>query len=339
MKKLFALALALVMALSLTACNVNIGDRTNTPAANTDTPGTLTPTAGTETPGASLSSCFPSDRITLPSGAHVIEVFNDFADKGDGDECWETTVLTLTLTMTRDEAVTAFTPMLNSGDVDQFVAGDLSTTNIPLEVRGAYPDVQSSVELFAKYPYTDGGIGTIKATFFTKEDGQTIVIAYIEVRYNGKPSAGPNSPPVPADTPSGDTPAPEPYALNVKSGQVIYLGMSRDAAEAVLGAPVEDGYGGKIVYEGLILAYRGDTVVYILIDDARWNCNGIVELDMPTQEAVEKLGMTFEDGCTAYTLKYPDNGSEDYEASLTLFVGDTVSGIIMADRQYGLTMQ
>lgn len=142
----------------------------------------------------------------------------------------------------------------------------------------------------------------------------------------------------------------EPFAVKVKTEGTLHLGMSRDEAEAVAGTPVEERILNQWVYEGVILAYRDDTLVSILIDDERWNANGAVALGMPVEEAVKVLGMTFEDGSKAYTLRYFADGEEaqiypgkepergkDYITMLTLYVNGTVKGIIMAERQYALT--
>lgn len=142
----------------------------------------------------------------------------------------------------------------------------------------------------------------------------------------------------------------EPFAVKVKTGKTLRLGMSREAAEAVAGAPLEEGILNQWVYEGVILAYRDDTLVYILIDDERWNANGVIYLGMSSEEAVEMLGMTFEEGSKAYSLMYFAGGEKkqlypsqapardkDYMAMLTLYVNGTVEGIIMAERQYALT--
>lgn len=167
------------------------------------------------------------------------------------------------------------------------------------------------------------------------------------------PANGKTEAPAPESTapPSPSTP-PEPFALKVKTGETIHLGMSRDEAEAVAGAPLEEGMLNQWVYEGVILAYRDDTLVYILLDDERWNVGGAVALGMPTEEALEILDMAFEEENKSYSLGYfaggekkrlhpnpTHEGNGDYETMLTLFTNGTVKGIIMAEKQYALTMR
>lgn len=71
---------------------------------------------------------------------------------------------------------------------------------------------------------------------------------------------------------------------------------------------------------------------------------------MPTGEAAGKLGMTFEDGYRTYPLCYSNGGDrlsldpsetpKDYATTLTLYLsGGVVHGIILCEKQYGLTGQ
>ena len=148
-----------------------------------------------------------------------------------------------------------------------------------------------------------------------------------------------------------------PFARNVATGEIVYLGMERAEAEAITGAPLEEGLFGKnkYVYEGITLAFRDDLVVYIEIpyEEPRWAANGVATPFMPTDQALEALGMFSETEITPFRLLYFDDGSRaqwdrnmaqkglvDYQWELTLW-GDsqTIGMIEMGDRQYLMTRQ
>ena len=147
-----------------------------------------------------------------------------------------------------------------------------------------------------------------------------------------------------------------PFAQNVETGEILYLGMSKEEADAITGTPVEENRFRQMVYEGVTLQYRDGLVVYIELhdDDPRWAANGAVTPDMPTKEALEALGMPFEPGNDPYNILYfedgtqtmldrnppPDDSRKDYLWCLTFFAdSDTVGMIKMGDKQYLTTMK
>ena len=164
-----------------------------------------------------------------------------------------------------------------------------------------------------------------------------------------------------------------PFARNIATGEIIYLGMEKAEAEAITGAPVEGGRPGlpmknKYDYDGVSLAFRDDIVVFIEIpyedpywanDELmpskalRWAANGVVTPFMATDQALEALGMSSEAGNPPYRLLYFDDGTraqfdrnmaqegrKDYPWEITLH-GDsqTIGAIWMGDRQYMMTFQ
>jgi len=148
-----------------------------------------------------------------------------------------------------------------------------------------------------------------------------------------------------------------PFAWNIETGKIIYLGMDKAEAEAIMGAPLVEDKGGKNTYqyEGITLAFRDDFVVYIMIHvkEPLWAANGVVTPFMPTDQAIEALGMTIQAENRSYALLYfddgvqtqwdPDTGGEgllDYQWVLMLYAGsETVGRIMMGDRQHLTTMQ
>ena len=133
--------------------------------------------------------------------------------------------------------------------------------------------------------------------------------------------------------------------------------MDQAEAEAITGAPLEEGRFGKnkYVYDGITLAFRDDLVVYIEIpyEEPLWAANGLVTPFMPTDQALEALGMSSETANAPYRLIYFDDGAraqwdhnmaleglKDYPWEITLS-GDsqTVGMIVMGDRQYLMTYQ
>ena len=163
---------------------------------------------------------------------------------------------------------------------------------------------------------------------------------------------------VQAASPEADPPSmPDvPFAQNVETGEILYLGMSKEEADAITGTPVEENWFRQMVYEGVTLQYRDGLVVYIEIhdDDLRWAANGIVTPNMPTKEALEALGMPFEPGNDPYTIWYfedgtqtmldrnppPEDSRRNYLWCLSFFADrDTVGVFQMGDKQYLTTMQ
>ena len=159
-----------------------------------------------------------------------------------------------------------------------------------------------------------------------------------------------------------------PFARNIASGEIVYLGMDQAEAETITGAPVEGDRPGlpmknKYNYDGINLAFRDDIVVFIEIPyevpywandelmpakEPRWAANGVVTPFMPTDQALEALGMSSEAGIKLYRLIYFEDGSraqwdrkmaqeglKDYQWEITLHGdGQTVGAIWMGDKQY-----
>jgi hypothetical protein len=140
------------------------------------------------TDGMSLSPYFPTDRITLPKGSKIIDITNDFDIDEDGYTNTENTWLDLS--MTKTEAIEWFTPMLDSGNVRQFVdSGDMDD-NFPWEVTGRFDDIANYVELYASYESdtNTADIYIIRVQLFTLKDLETIVVARIVVQYEKNPT-------------------------------------------------------------------------------------------------------------------------------------------------------
>lgn len=158
---------------------------------------------------------------------------------------------------------------------------------------------------------------------------------------------------------SGTLPSPlptSPFVQSAAEGDIIYLGMRRDAAEAIAGSPMEEGAFGKemFIYESVTMAYRDEAVVYIQIHagDVRWAANGLVTSGMPTEEAATALGMAFVEGSDPHILGYYEDGtqrqlhpkpsidgSKDYQWALTIYGKNMVGMIDMGDRRYLTTRQ
>ena len=149
-----------------------------------------------------------------------------------------------------------------------------------------------------------------------------------------------------------------PFARRIETGEIIYLGMEKDEAEAITGEPLGEGLfsKNKYVYEGITLAFRDDLVVYIEIpyEEPLWAANGVVTPFMPTDQALEALGMPFEPGNDPYNIWYFEDGTQahfdrsppskdtrrDYQWSLTFFADSQTAGqITMGDKQYLTTLQ
>ena len=164
-----------------------------------------------------------------------------------------------------------------------------------------------------------------------------------------------------------------PFARNIATGEIVYLGMEKAEAEAITGAPVEGGRPGlpmknKYNYDGLVLAFRDDIVVFIAIpyEDSywtndewvpskapRWAANGVAAPFMPTDQALEALGMTAEEGLSLYRLIYFEDGVraqfdrkmfeeglKDFQWEITLFGDGQIIGVIMmGDKQVLATGQ
>ena len=149
-----------------------------------------------------------------------------------------------------------------------------------------------------------------------------------------------------------------PFARNVASGEIIYLGMEKAEAEAITGEPLGELRQGKNMYdyEDVILGFRDDRVMYIQIPsyaEPLWAANGVVTAGMPTDQTLEALGMPFEVGSDSYDLLYFEDGTRaqrdcntdpegrnDYRWALFITAGsETIRRLQMGDKQYLLTMQ
>ena len=144
-----------------------------------------------------------------------------------------------------------------------------------------------------------------------------------------------------------------PFARNMASGKIIYLGMDKDEAEAITGAPLEALRSGNNIYdyEDIILGFREDRLVYIQIPDKKpvWAANSVVTPFMPLDQALLALGMSYEMRGTLssyayYGLLYLDDGTQtQFDPDLRMMYqwqlsfgthGETVEMIMMGDRQY-----
>ena len=146
-----------------------------------------------------------------------------------------------------------------------------------------------------------------------------------------------------------------PFAQNVETGKIVYLGMNKEDAEAIIGNYIEEYMFAKntFIYEGVTLGYRDDLVVYIEIhcDDLRWAANGVVLSGMPTAQALEILELPFEAENHPFSICYFDDGIQiqgdrntyseredgrrDYLWALTVFADRHTLGMItMGDMQY-----
>jgi hypothetical protein len=158
----------------------------------------------------------------------------------------------------------------------------------------------------------------------------------------------------PPETDPSDWPE-VPFARNIATGEIIYLGMDKAEAEAITGAPLEEFMGMYAYKGGIILGFRDDRVVFIRIsidEEPLWVANGAVTPGMPMDQALEALGMTFEAGNGQHGLLYFENGAREhldrdnpwlgrdgYQWAL-LLVGannETIKRIEMGDKQFLLT--
>ncbi|NLV59912.1 MAG: hypothetical protein GXY67_14280 [Clostridiales bacterium] len=147
-----------------------------------------------------------------------------------------------------------------------------------------------------------------------------------------------------------------PFAQNILSGKKIHLGMNKEEAETIAGAPRQEGVLGKSMfeYDGITLAYRDNAVVYIQLpaDGTSWAANGAVTSGMPAQQAAAALGMAYEKGNEPHTIGYFDDGTQaqlfpsslpdgrkDYRWALTFYGKDSVGMVEMGDRQYLMQRQ
>ena len=164
-----------------------------------------------------------------------------------------------------------------------------------------------------------------------------------------------------------------PFARNIATGNIIYLGMDRAEAQAIAGEPDEEGNLGRPLknnhyFDGLTLAFRDDVVVFIEIPyekphwfndewvpfkTPRWLANGVAKPYMSMDQALKALGMSSETEIKQYRLIYFEDGSRaqwdrkmfqeglsDYQWEITLHGdGQTVWAIWMGDKQYLMTYQ
>lgn len=231
MKKTIAVLIILTMLLALTGC-APAGGKTEAPAPKAASAAMPAPVPAepvkAEKESVALSPWFPAERITLPPGSKVIGVSNNFADANDITACREKTVLELGLTKT--EAIEYFTPMLKAGNVDQFEDSGDTSEHIPWEISGDYPEVTNFVELYAGYPYASDSVAVsiIKVTLFTKEDKETVAVAWIEVKYNVNPTAAPT----PAAEKQSNEPEPQQTETNASNAEPKLAALKQYALDA-----------------------------------------------------------------------------------------------------------
>jgi hypothetical protein len=150
-------------------------------ADQSSAPGTEPPSAAPQDgrlPG--LSAHYPWERVPLPDGSETIDV----SDMEDTDKYVEYT--DIRLPMTKTEAVAYFQPLLEK-DADYFTL-DADLDYVPLEVQGAYPDAVSCTSLYARYTAeTEPNIYIINVSLYTPADGETVLVAVVQVNRHGKP--------------------------------------------------------------------------------------------------------------------------------------------------------
>lgn len=127
-----------------------------------------------------LSAHYPWERVPLPEGSGFIEALGI----EDTDKYVEYT--DIRLPMTKTEAIAYFQPLLEK-DADFFKL-DADLEYVPLEIQGAYPDVVSDTSLYARYTAeTEPNIYIINVSLYTPTDGETVLVAVIQVSYHAKP--------------------------------------------------------------------------------------------------------------------------------------------------------
>ena len=141
------------------------------------------------------------------------------------------------------------------------------------------------------------------------------------------------------ETDSPDT-SEAPFAQNLATGEIVYLGMDKDMAEAITGAPLEEGRIGKnkYVYDGITLAFRDDRVVFIEVPygEARWAANGVVTSSMPTDQALDAMGMSFDaEYKSYYDLYYFEDGARTLDRDAYEESRDDIQWLLslMTDKQ------
>lgn len=194
MKSLLATTLVLILCIGLSGCiSIQSADaeatgnliETSAPTAGafdateqlpTDEP----PTVQRDGRLPGLSAHYPWERVPLPEESELIEV----SSTEDTDKYVEYT--DIHLPMTKTEAIAYFQPLLEK-DADFFKL-DADLEYVPLEIQGAYPDAVSNTSLYARYTAeTEPNIYVINVSLYTSADGETVIVAVVQVNYHSKP--------------------------------------------------------------------------------------------------------------------------------------------------------
>jgi len=127
-----------------------------------------------------LAAYYPWDIVPLPEGSVFVKV----QGVEDTDKYVEYSYVQLALT--KSEAVEYFEPLMQK-DADYYTRDD-DLTFPSLEVQGMYPEVVSFTSLYARYTEQVGGnVALVNVNLYTPEDGETLLIAEIQVNYRVKP--------------------------------------------------------------------------------------------------------------------------------------------------------
>ncbi len=127
-----------------------------------------------------LTAHYPWERLPLPEGSEFVKL----SSVEDTDKYVEYTQVKLP--MTKTEAVAYFKPLLEK-DSDLFVQDD-DLTYPSLEIQGAFPDVVSFTSLYGRYTQEmEPNIKAIILNLYTPADGETLLVAEIQVNYLSKP--------------------------------------------------------------------------------------------------------------------------------------------------------
>ena len=147
---------------------------------------TPAPVEGT---AASLSPYFPADKLTLPEGSTVIQVFESEIDSYtcEKPKSGYIEITEVQLPLTKTEAVEYFMERLNQGDETSVSTDEENPFFLPEAVTDAYPDVSCGTTIYARYGYALDVRG-VTVKLFVKEGEETIYTAYIEVVYVRDPS-------------------------------------------------------------------------------------------------------------------------------------------------------
>lgn len=190
---LLAALLAAVLSMSFFGCmSIELEGSTDfaaTPEPTAEVPELPLDTAvlPTEAPNANtggslegLAAYYPWDIVPLPEGSVLVKA----QGVEDTDKYVEYSYVQLTLT--KSEAVEYFEPLMQK-DADYYTR-DNDLTFPSLEVQGMYPEVVSFTSLYARYTEDIGGnVALVSVNLYTPQDGETLLVAEIQVNYRVKP--------------------------------------------------------------------------------------------------------------------------------------------------------